>query len=617
MILSRIYLQNFCCFRNFELRDLHQLSIVIGENDAGKSVLLDAIELLVSDGAYDPEIHARRDLDGTLADEVVLEGTFRVEPHDTLPEEFRSGDDGQELYVRKLYSKEGDQVFVRGRGYTDERFDTFGDLNRDPQMKLLKEFGITPASREEDRFAQREELVDQDKIDYEWKVRPVAFSELSSHMPRIERISSSDYRSPDKMVQKTLKQVTANVVKPKNDEGIPTEREDLRPIRQDIQDRLEAEIQKAEDALRMQHPSIQDLGVTTVIDFTNVVRDVSITIDLGEGEKLLRSFGDGTKKRVWMGLLEWDKEAAHESATGSVIRLYDEPDVNLHYEAQRRLYSNISDIAHDEESKTQCFVCTHSVFLIDRAPPESINLIRIGEDNNRNCHYIEHGIEEDIVDFFGEVGRAVGLTNTALLYEKGFLLVEGPSEKTALPQYYRLLFGDTHSRDGLRIINLQTCGAWRSVVRVLLANRKDMIHLLLDSDCTEPNSPAQLTLDVLDDLGCPPDFMENQVTLIGEKEYEDAFADDLYVETLNSVFPRSDGEDWEVSHIRALRENSDKFSDELKNTVLHETVKEKRSSANKPGIARAVAKHCTDTDRVPAAIVEAFQALRERAGITM
>lgn len=143
-----------------------------------------------------------------------------------------------------------------------------------------------------------------------------------------------------------------------------------------------------------------------------------------------------------------------------------------------------------------------------------------------------------------------------------------------------------------------------------------MIHLLLDSDCTEPDSPAQLTPDVLDDLGCPPDFIENQVTLIGEKEYEDAFADDLYVEALNSAFPRSDGEDWEVAHVRALRENSDKFSNDLASMVFHETVKEKRSSANKPGIARAVAKHCNNTDRVPAAIVEAFQALRERAGIT-
>ena len=225
MILKGIELKNFCCFDHFKLESLNRLSVVIGENDAGKTVLLNAVEVLIDDSAFDPERHRRKRPDETFAEEVIVEGTFKLEGHDTLPEEFRSGNDKDELYLKKRFTEEG-EVFIVGRGYSDERFDTFEDLRRDDQMALLKEYGLKPEGKEENRIEQREELVEKGKLDHEQKLRPVSFSMLSQHMPRIEHVSAAKYRSPDSMIQATLKRVAANVIEPNDPEtDQPKERE--------------------------------------------------------------------------------------------------------------------------------------------------------------------------------------------------------------------------------------------------------------------------------------------------------------------------------------------------------------------------------------------------------
>ena len=81
-----------------------------------------------------------------------------------------------------------------------------------------------------------------------------------------------------------------------------------------------------------------------------------------------------------MGLLDWETEIKNEKSSRSVIRLYDEPDVNLHYRAQQQFFENIVNLTKHSEVHTQCFVSTHSFSMVDRAPSESLTLIRVSEN---------------------------------------------------------------------------------------------------------------------------------------------------------------------------------------------------------------------------------------------
>ena len=477
MHLIKLALKDFRCYQEVEVAPLGKLAVIVGENDVGKTVLMDAIAILLGSNQAGPQ-DLRSGADGTRSDEFEIRGQFLLEDHDTLQEEYRV--DGHFTLIRRL--KAGQlETYVDALGYDDAEFDDFRGAEK--QKALLTKAGLRPGTNEGLREQQLAQLVAEGRLHRnvlrEQKLPTIGV--ISDHLPKVERIASTEYRSPETMVQRTLLSIAASVMHPVDPEtGQPKEHSELTKIRQEIVGRLNQEIDEVKTILQRINPSILEMSVLPSIDFSRAVASTALSLNTGEGERPLSSFGEGTKKRMWMGLLEWEREAAKKAAIGSTIRLYDEPDVNLHYRAQRELFKTISALSSDEELHTQCFVSTHAVTLIDRAPCEAINLIEFAEDGGRKVTRIHGGENPDVMRFFNEVGRVVGLPNSVVLYEKAFLLVEGDSEWVALPILYRLLHGKAMSEDGLVLINLHTCSAWRSVVEVLLHNRLPITHLLLD-----------------------------------------------------------------------------------------------------------------------------------------
>ncbi|MBA3441281.1 MAG: AAA family ATPase [Pyrinomonadaceae bacterium] len=615
MILADLILTNYKCYDYFELRNLNRLAVFVGENDAGKTVLLDAIDLLVNAAACACEDFHQRP-DETQCEECIIEGRFQLEFHDgELPETYRSGVNKDELYLRKKFRYDGgnSQITVIGTGFKEDRFNGFNGAAN--QKALLLEIGMEPGRNEMERRRQFEELKHSGKIELiEREISIPNFNLLAPYMPRVQRIRSAEYRTPDTMITQTLRNVVANVINPKDEDGIPHELAELAEVRRLIDERLHEEISKAKDTLRRAHPKLKNVRFEPAVDFTKAVTNACLSIDLGDGELALNAFGEGTKKRLWMGLLDWEHETAKHNVTGSVLRLYDEPDVNLHYEAQRQLFGNIHEIAEDESAHTQCFVCTHAVMMIDRAPSEAINLIRVDDANKRTVRRISVSPDaKEVVGFFHELGQAVGLSNTALLYERGFLLVEGRGEAVAIPIIYETVFKRKLEQDGLKLIPIHGCSAWESIMETLFLNRTDSVHLLLDSDCKNPGSNARITPATLAKMKCDESFIDKQVTFIGTKEFEDAFKPEVIALALNAQYPRADGKSWDVVEIAKLKESSDKFSRDLMDKVKHECP-EHKSKASKTTFAGALAKQTTETN-LPVKIREALLALRYRAGL--
>ena len=614
MILREIHLSNFRCYDAISLTDLDRLGVFIGENDAGKTVLLDAIEILTKNASCHPDDY-RKLSDEVRTDTCTVEGVFQLESHDTLPMEYRTGARQDILHMWKIFTHQGTKIMCTGWGYSDERFDEFSGAEN--QKQLLREYELTPASNEIGRKQQRDELLQQGILRLvEKDVQLPSFAPLAAFMPRIERVSSSDYRHPDSMIQQTLRSVALRIIKPINPEtSIGEEIPSLVELRQKIKTALDEEIAEAKITLRKSHPKLNDIRIEPVIDFTKAVSACSLSVDLGDGERSLSSFGEGTKKKLWMGLMDWESQNAKENSSDCVIRLYDEPDVNLHYAAQRQMFINISELAANSMLRTQCFVSTHSMSLIDRAPSSSINLISIDEANQRNFNRIKPCEESDgVMDFYNEVGRAVGLTNTVLLFERGFLVVEGESEEAAIPHIYQMLFHRSMSADGIVIITLHSSSAWKAALKMLLNNRTAMTHMLLDADCQLPESKLHMTPANLADAGCRPEFLNEQVTFIGEKEFEDAFDAVNIADALNQNFPLHNGSLWEPEMIHELKQQSSKFSKEIEQRIRRDCQPQLRSQANKPNIAVAVAKKCTE-ETVPTKLREALESLRIRAGI--
>ena len=620
MVLTGITLHNYRCYADTTFDSLERLAIFIGENDAGKTVLLDAVEVLLGQRSVS-EADLRREADGTRTDGLWVRGVLRLEPHDRIPVEYVVDGAKSLCFTRRWSACEGalkPSVQVSAQCFEDSRFDGFRDLSAQDQKQLLKAYGVSPGSNSSSRHEQVDELLGSGtltRVPGERGLPPNQANELNRYLPRTYRISSTEYRSPAALVQRTLQEVANSVLMPIDaTTGTARELPQLADVRKLLHKRFAEEVKKATPLLQQHHGDLRRIRIAPQVDFARAVQTPTISLDCGAGEQTLESFGEGTKKRIWMGLLEWERQTVSAHPDGSTVRLYDEPDANLHYEAQRQLFENVRTLA-SKQARTQCLVCTHSVTLIDRAPYRAVNLVQKHNGTHRTVRRITGPKDEEVIDFLSEIGQAVGLTNTVLLYERGFLVVEGDSEYAAIPIIYRTLFGCTMREDGIVLVNLHTCSAWRSLLETLLWNRIDMVHLLLDADCLNAESSGRITVEMLRELKCSDDFIKEQVTFIGGKEFEDAFDTTVIASALNTRFPRQDDQPWENKDLDHLKQQESKFSEDLRRSILQFARPECRSDARKPTIAAEIAKQCHNPRDVPEALYNALKALRERARI--
>lgn len=613
MIIRKLTVKNFRCHEALLDIPLHSLTIFVGENDAGKTVILNAVEFLISN--KNPVPHDYRDIgENCRAESIIISGMFALDSEDTLPADFRSMD-GKFFTLTKTFTTGQAKVEVQGRGYADERFNSFNVQPATVQKELLSSLGIEPESNTPNRITQFEKAISDELLQKIATTREVKSSDVSDHLPRFEPVSSTYYKQPDLMVQGTLRTVVSTCLNPPHPEtGEPKLLPALAEISETIRAALDEKVADIVDTLKKTHPKVVSVLVNPSFDFANGVTATNLMIDIGNGPQLISSFGEGTKKKLWMCLLEWERNAQREARHTSVIRAYDEPDVNLDYAAERKLFSNIVDSVHIEGSRTQAIVCTHAVTLIDQAAPETINHVRVNANGTRTIEHLKLHDEDSAKAFLVSIGQSLGVANSAIFFERAFILVEGETEYEALPILYHALYKRTLSRDGIALINLKTNGAWPSMLEFFKSFRSDVTVLLLDSDSNEPVSGARITRERLEKIGYSPDFLDTSCLFIGQKEFEDAFLTSDIVKVLNAHWPKADGSIWCDEEINAFRTADRKFSKDLLNLVRTSCTFDRRAYARKPDIGQLLAIECTRSGAIPSKVVDTFKQVRRKMG---
>lgn len=617
MHLTKLRIVNFRCYQDICIEDIPNLFFLVGDNDVGKTVVLDAIELLLEGKPFSNSDF--RTSGSSTATEIKISARFKLDKNDDLAPNHRTGDNDDEFEFSVTgCSSETTTYAVLGKGHSETWIDNLGrteaqgGIGAIAEKEKLRKLGETDVGNPEKRRSAVERLLNEGKVTLLPKELPVQYKDLAPVLPRIEKTSAESFIHPATLILSGLKIVARETISPSTEGATgPTLDPRLAEVQTEIESSLTAHLRDAEDRLRQLIPGLNSVAIQPNVNFNNVVSGVRIVIDKGEGTRELGELGQGTNRRVWMALQEWQREARRGASERNHIYLFDEPDTALHYGSQQRIYDMLQERASTHGA--QCVVSTHSVHLIDRAPTSSIGLIERASTSERTLRRIlPSPNDDDVRHFMTDIGRSLGLSNTALLYEKAFLLVEGESEQDALPIYYRTRHGRSMAEDGIHLVNLRSCGAWKPVLEVLFKNRKEYIHLLLDGDCRSPTSSAKLTEERLNDLGGEA-FVKNQVTFVGKKEFEDSWPTTAIIRAFDKHYPREDDQDWTHEHIDPFRE-TDKPSKYLQKRINASAKPSTRGRASKPEIARRVASASTGTE-IPEPVVNALDAIRKRAGI--
>lgn len=615
--IKSISIQNYKCHKEVLDISLYTITTFVGENDSGKTSIIDFLELMLTNKSPD-ENDFFHDSEGIFQDEII--GEITLLPNPELRETISSLlNESNELKIKKVITKRESKLFIEKKKYADERLNRFENMKAAELTKLLEDYKLEPQSNQEFRKEIVKKFLEENRVQSEYEFVLDDWRNIAPFLPKLIRYDVNDYRNPQSMIFKTLNEKFSDLIYTYSEEDGSKNFKigELEKLAEKAEEEINIEANKLKSYIIKYNPDIEDIYIFPEFDFSKALTSISLElIDKKTKSRIVfENRGFGTQKRLFMGIFDWESAVLKNLSGTPVIRCYDEPDNSLHIDAQRKMYKAIREIAESESN--QIILCTHSLFLIDSMPTNTINLLKRKEDSTTFFESLKGETELEISQFMTSICREMGLSNSHFFFEKAFILVEGQTEINFLPLAYKKLNNSSFVEDGISIINLGGNGAAADFMKLLMKNKKDLVILFLDSDTRNvKKSDLYRAFDQIQDCNekeykkWVDDFFDEKLMLIGEKELEDTFSDDFIAEVLNKHRKKNNSSEWGPDEIKELRK-SKKFSDAILAVVAQNCSP---NYLNKPQLGRFFAEECTE-EIIPDKVKELFKKARTIAGI--
>ncbi|MFH1893811.1 MAG: AAA family ATPase [Candidatus Zixiibacteriota bacterium] len=401
--ISRIEVTNFRNLAAFEV-DISNNTVVVGENRSGKSNLLHALRLV---------------LDPSLSD------AARV----LRAEDFWDGLDapfgGHKISVK---------VFVRGFKKDKSVRATLADcvIKESPLTALLTfefrprasiEAGEGPPAEEDYEFVVYGGKDDKHRVGRDVRQWLSLFM-LPAERDAEEYVYSARHSPLRKLLARIRPQLDAAVL------------DDVRKRLDDAAAGLLAE-KPLEELQKKINERIEHIvgplhAVKTKFDFASsdpeqLVRGLRLFLE----EEQTRGLGDaslGTLNIIYLTLLlqELDERRDAQDLAGMIVAI-EEPEAHLHPHLQRLLFRYALQREHS------LLVATHSPHIASVAPLRAIVALRAGKDGT-TARQVPADLDDQVAK---DLERYLDVTRAELLFAKGIVFVEGPSEQYLVPAFAR------------------------------------------------------------------------------------------------------------------------------------------------------------------------------------
>ena len=616
MKLDILNIKNYKCLKDIDSIKFNELTTIIGENDSGKTSIIDFLELMLTKNIpneYDygnyPECELNNNIEG------IIEFVLSENEIKSLSNYLSSN---KKLIIKKIFNKDGSyQMQVKTVVYKDKRLYEYKSMKSKELSDLLGEYNLPDKSNKDDKCKVIKEYLENNEVETEEDWKTVNFNDLKDYLPTIIRYGANDYTNPESLLYKMMKLKFNEILYEKDAVGKKVlKNETLQRIINDIESEINQISQDLLPVAKKINPNIQKIKLESDIDLSNGLKSTPLTIiERGGTPHNLNTFGEGTKKRMCMSIMEWEGNLADDN--DNIIKIYDEPDNNLHIEAQRKLFKTIKNSC---EKNGQAIICTHSPFIMDVSPIESIRLAQRNDSGITTIDYIKDNNDEDIKSFMKDMCRELGVPNSHIFLEKCFFIVEGESEMNFFPIVYKYLYNSTLLEDGISLINLEGNGAALNFLKLLINNKEDRIVLVVDNDSTHINNRTVMSKlkNVLEQEQADR-FYKNNIIYLGNNEFEDCFSNEYISHVLNeSKYKKNEGKLWSEDDINNCR-GSDKFSDKIKDMV-NKYISENGAPENgedyitKPILGKLLADYI-QPEHIPMDIKNVINRIRTVAGI--
>lgn len=458
MFLSEVRIANFRKFGQgingepgLVLKLNKGLNVFIGENDAGKTTVIDAIKFVLLTQSREYSRLEKEDFHGTsneLKIECIFKGFTINQAKDFL--EWIAIDIDKEYTLRVFLSAKRD---VRGKVLIDDiraGNDSEGQILHSKARDLLRTIYLKPLRDAENELAARR----NSRLSQILHAHP-EFSVGDEHR-LVEIIKDAnqkikEYFDYDEMTsdeKKILKSINTYLLKFSDNKNL-----------------LKSNIELAAVNLKMILEKIDLLLVNT-------------------------KSGLGSLNQLYIAaellLLQIEK------TEGINLALIEEIEAHLHPQAQIRVIDYLQELTEDSKSPMQILLTTHSVTLASSIKLNNLIIFAEGQAyslarGNTKLHSGDYRFLERFLDS----------TKANLFFAKGIIIVEGDAENLLLPTFADKL-GKSFAKNGVSIVNVGSTAMIRySKIFVRESEPKLLLPVAIITDCDEKVSKIDKESDTI------------------------------------------------------------------------------------------------------------------------
>jgi len=436
-VIQKVVLKNFRRFRDTKIEFSPGLNILVGDNEAGKSTVLEAVNLALT-SRWQGKFFATE-----LAPHFIC-----LEATNEYLQAVRDGDapEPPEIAVELFLVESADTVKLKG---------TNNSLGEDTcGLRITAHFDKESFAEEYQKYVEDKDSVQSVPTEYyrvEWydfgahPVNPRAIKVSASLIDasRIRLQSGADYY---------LQRIITESLDPKQRAQLSRA---FRTLQESFAD--DDSIRTINEALDASQQNITDKRLTMEINASQANQwDSALAPHLDSLPLHFAGSGEQNKLKILLALAR-KVEDAH-------LILIEEPENHLSFSSLNKLIEKIGAKCE----KRQVVISTHSSFVINKLGLDRLMLLS-GEDVTRTTD-----LPADTLDYFKKLS---GYDTLRLVLAKAVILVEGPSDELIVQRAYRDKYGKLPIENGIDVINVRGLSAKRFLdLAVPLARRVAVVN---------------------------------------------------------------------------------------------------------------------------------------------